>query len=450
MLVASANQHLDQVYAVVDGAGARADGAISASWKRSATNFGVDPASEVAPRILTAEELKNYREKVEALIVTAKEELDHLYRIAGPAGYVVLLCDKHGVAVDHRGDEAAAARFSYWGTWVGGIWSEEAEGTNGIGTCIAERQPVTIHQAQHFRSRHIGLSCSDAPIFSDDGDLIGVLDISSIDPMLSEHSHNLAGPLVIESARAIEERQFRERFRRQWIVAVAHPAAAGGVFLLAVDRDQRIVGAERNARAVLSKHDGTADAGASLWMLFERDDRIFRGKDGGDDFGARLTPRGEAEGFPALITPPQSSKSIWRNSESARLHCRPRKDVVVGMPQTIAFPPSRGGLPPRALRRVQDYIDAHLNEGIELEELAATAGLSLHYFARAFKTSMGVPPHGYVLQRRVDKARDLLVQTDRSIADIALAAGFSDQSHLARHFRQSLGISPSAFRRSHR
>jgi AraC family transcriptional regulator len=74
----------------------------------------------------------------------------------------------------------------------------------------------------------------------------------------------------------------------------------------------------------------------------------------------------------------------------------------------------------------------------------------LHHFARAFKTSLGVPPHQFVLQRRLSLARELLTSTDRPIADIAIAAGFSDQSHLARTFRKSFAVSPTAFRRSQR
>jgi transcriptional regulator GlxA family with amidase domain len=110
----------------------------------------------------------------------------------------------------------------------------------------------------------------------------------------------------------------------------------------------------------------------------------------------------------------------------------------------------RGGLPPGTLRRVREYIDSHLNETIDLEKLATTAGLSLHHFARAFKRSTGVPPHGYVLSQRLNRARDLLVRTDKPLAEIALAAGFSDQSHLARQFRQNFGVPPAIFRRSHR
>jgi transcriptional regulator GlxA family with amidase domain len=99
---------------------------------------------------------------------------------------------------------------------------------------------------------------------------------------------------------------------------------------------------------------------------------------------------------------------------------------------------------------VQEYIDSHLDETIDLERLAATAGLSLHHFARAFKKSAGIPPHGYVLRQRLNRARDLLVSTAKPLAEIALVAGFSDQSHLARQFRQSFGVSPGIFRRSHR
>jgi AraC-like DNA-binding protein len=450
MSVAPTTHHLDRVYAVVGGKRAHPEDAISASRKRSATNHNLDPASGVPPRIPVAGELRGYRERVEKLVATAREELDDLYRIVSRARYVVLLSDEHGVTIDHRGEQAESARFAFWSTWIGGIWSEEAEGTNGIGTCIAERRPVTIHQAQHFRSRRISLSCSVAPIFGIRGELIGALDVSSIDPELSERSQVLAEALVIETARAIQERYFREQFRRHWIVAVALPDATEGAILLAVGKDQQIVGADRNARALLSRTNVASDGTGCFWTLFERDDRIFRGNDYAGDISVRLVPVGRAEASPALITPPEAPAAIWRNSESARLHCRPRLNIIASTQQAVTSSESRGGLPPLTLRRVKEYIDLHLDENIDLERLATTAGLSLHHFARAFKRSAGVPPHAYVLQQRLDKARDLLICTDCPLADIALAAGFSDQSHLARHFRKSFGVSPGNFRRSHR
>jgi AraC-like DNA-binding protein len=112
--------------------------------------------------------------------------------------------------------------------------------------------------------------------------------------------------------------------------------------------------------------------------------------------------------------------------------------------------PARGGLPPRTLQRVREYIDSHINESISLETLASVAGLSMFHFARAFKQSEGVTPHSYVLERRIERAQKLLAGTDIPLSGIALATGFSDQSHLARHFRARVGTAPSAFRWSKR
>jgi transcriptional regulator of acetoin/glycerol metabolism len=217
--------HAEHVYSVAEGAtpplGIQA---VSSSWQRSAKKHGLDPLDSQAPRILTAAELKYFREPLDKLIFTARQEMNELYEVVREAGYTVLLCDSSGVAVAHRGENALASHFQYWGTWLGGVWSEEVEGTNGIGTVIAEERPITVHRTQHFRSRHTNLSCSGAPVFGVDGRLIAVLDVSAIDPELSERAHALTGVLTVRSARAIEERFFREQFRREWIVAVAPPA----------------------------------------------------------------------------------------------------------------------------------------------------------------------------------------------------------------------------------
>jgi len=83
---------------------------------------------------------------------------------------------------------------------------------------------------------------------------------------------------------------------------------------------------------------------------------------------------------------------------------------------------------------------------IELAEIAAIAGLSVFHFARQFKHSAGVTPHYYLVSRRVERAKELLAGTDLSLSAIAFAAGFSDQSHLTRHFRQIVGTTPGQFR----
>jgi transcriptional regulator GlxA family with amidase domain len=113
-------------------------------------------------------------------------------------------------------------------------------------------------------------------------------------------------------------------------------------------------------------------------------------------------------------------------------------------------PRIRGGLPPRALRRVREYIENHLEETISIEALARIVGLSMYHFARAFKQSEGLTPHDYLLRRRVRRAQELLASTDLPLSEIALASGFSDQSHCARRFREHVGITPSSYRWSMR
>jgi transcriptional regulator GlxA family with amidase domain len=113
-------------------------------------------------------------------------------------------------------------------------------------------------------------------------------------------------------------------------------------------------------------------------------------------------------------------------------------------------PRIRGGLPPRALRRVREYIEDHLEETISIEALAGIVGLSMYHFARAFKQSEGLTPHDYLVRRRVRRAQELLASTDLPLSEIALASGFSDQSHCARRFREHVGITPSSYRWSMR
>src|SRR5262249_32597984 len=293
-----------QVHAIAEGA-APPSGAedVSTSWQRSVNKHGVDPADSRAPRILTLGELKDFREPLDELIFSAEEEIDQLYKVVREAGYTVLLCDGSGVAVEHRGEAAQASSFEFWGTWLGGVWSEDVEGTNGIGTCIVEERPVTVHRSQHFRSRHTNLSCSGAPVFGVDGRLRAVLDVSAIDPERSERAHALTGPLTIRSARAIEERYFREQFRRDWIIAVA-PLEDGALgMLLAVDGNQRIMGASRAARKSLLLDDRGLRAGVSLWTIFERDLGLFRRRNQAD-LRTLLLLAGSNETRPALVTPP--------------------------------------------------------------------------------------------------------------------------------------------------
>jgi AraC family transcriptional regulator len=100
-------------------------------------------------------------------------------------------------------------------------------------------------------------------------------------------------------------------------------------------------------------------------------------------------------------------------------------------------------LPAWRLRRVLEYIEAHLDEDLTLAELARVAEFSLSHFKPLFRQAMGMPVHRFVLERRVDRARLRLLEGGRSLTEIAMEAGFSHPSHMARCMRRVLGLSPS-------
>jgi AraC family transcriptional regulator len=117
-------------------------------------------------------------------------------------------------------------------------------------------------------------------------------------------------------------------------------------------------------------------------------------------------------------------------SQSARL---PSTDAIAGW----------------KMRRLMDYIEENLDRDLTLKTMAAEVSLNSLYLPRVFKKALGQTPHQYVLRRRVERARQLLSNTDMPIVDVALATGFSSQSHLSNWFLRLIGVSPAAFRCHH-
>jgi transcriptional regulator GlxA family with amidase domain len=126
---------------------------------------------------------------------------------------------------------------------------------------------------------------------------------------------------------------------------------------------------------------------------------------------------------------------------------RAARPVQSDTPPIRAF---RGGLAPGVLRRVKDHIESALTAKIDLSQLAQLAGLSECHFARAFKQSVGVPPHRYLMGRRIAVAANMIETTHTPLTEVALSTGFSDQSHFTRIFASVTGETPSSYRRRHR
>jgi len=240
--------HADHVQAAISGNGA-ARSALVASWQRSSSLHHLDPENRRPPTRLTEEELRRSRHRIEPLIHAAQESLDRLYLAVGGVGCCVLLADDRGVPIERRGACTDDTTFQHWGLWTGTVWSEDSEGTNGIGTCLVERRALTIHRDQHFFARNTLLSCTTAPIYDHEARLVAALDVSSCRADLTEGFVDLIAMAVADAAHTIEAENFRAAFSNARIML--SPATGGGHGLLAVDADGLVVGATRSARLAL-------------------------------------------------------------------------------------------------------------------------------------------------------------------------------------------------------
>ncbi len=113
----------------------------------------------------------------------------------------------------------------------------------------------------------------------------------------------------------------------------------------------------------------------------------------------------------------------------------------------ISDPQFRGGLSSLQMRRATEFLETHLDGNIDLQQVAEVCDLSLSHFARAFKQTFRRPPYRWLIERRVDRARDLMTNSRLPLADIAIQSGFADQSALNRSFKRVHGVSPGIWRR---
>jgi AraC family transcriptional regulator len=122
----------------------------------------------------------------------------------------------------------------------------------------------------------------------------------------------------------------------------------------------------------------------------------------------------------------------------------------VDPPAAGVVPTERGRMLAWQVRKVRDYIDAHIARPVLVADLCALVYRSEAHFARAFKRTFGKSPHSFVVRRRVELAAQYMLTTNATLSDIALRCGFTDQAHLCKHFRQATGQPPGAWRRAQR
>ncbi len=294
---------------------------IARSWQRCVSDYRLNPAGAFALAGLPCERLEECRERNAHLLDSARGEALSLHRQLPDRDTLVVIADAAGTVLETHGDGVFVRQAARLGMSPGSDWSERACGTNGIGTCLAERRPLVVNRAEHFFPSLIGLSCCAAPIFDERGELVGVLDVTSESDLSAEHLRMLVGM----SANAIENRLFEARHAHLHLLRLHSRRELLYTFhegLLALDGAGRVVAANRSATLQLGRAELL---GRDVEGLLET---------GFDELLARA---GASAGYPlpliaaggrsifANLTPPRRGAAARRGERPAAAAGRPRR-----------------------------------------------------------------------------------------------------------------------------
>lgn len=220
------------------------------SWHRCAEQYAIPTDTTLDTDILCSAELRQARERMGVTMKIADPELDRLHGIVSTLDYNVLLADPAGIVVARRGAPPFEKGCRRWHLWPGANWAEAVAGTNGIGTCLVEGQPVTVHRDQHWCTKLRYLTCSAVPFYGPDGCVAGALDASSIRSDPSGRVALMMEAVLVDAARRLERRSFLEAFRNRTVLLLGE---GNGISLpmIALDDKRIVVGATYAARSML-------------------------------------------------------------------------------------------------------------------------------------------------------------------------------------------------------
>ncbi|MGM0983421.1 MAG: sigma-54-dependent Fis family transcriptional regulator [Pseudomonadota bacterium] len=329
----SQREHIDTILETLRHPEAENEAAIiERSWRRCIDRYGLDPTHPTPARYVPGDMLREHQDQADALLQVARAGVEQLYRQVAPLGYVVMLTDARGIAVQFLGAKVDQREHQRTGLYLGADWSESYAGTCAVGTCIHERTALTCHHSDHFSAHHIQLTCTAAPIFDPHGQLLAVLDISAYRSPTAKESQTFALQLVKFTAKMIEDAYFLQRYANHAIVCLDRSREFVQInrrYLLAIERDGTLVAANTAGRKLLRHHEmPLPEAGEArsfkAWNIQDLldaqvDEVLAIPQHSNDRVQAFHTRRHREIHFATLIEPPRSAPGTTRTSRDTSL-----------------------------------------------------------------------------------------------------------------------------------
>lgn len=298
-----------------------------ASWRRCLQDFKLDPSgrrdvgSYAGNRVLN-----DARDAMGDWLALASDELQSLHSAVRATGYSVGFSNSDGLLIlersDRQPDPDIPTDRSGW------MWPENIGGTNAVGTCIIEEQPVSVFGGQHFLHGCTDMACAGAPVFDPGGQLCGVMIATCRDSRLQFQTHRLAADVVKQSAQRLSTAIFHRDFPVSTLIEWQDDE--GSRCLIAIDADHHIEGANRSARRCLDMGE-TGPLSKPLWSVFEKSAQLRNLKGRGGDIELRALRGGKITH--ARVNPARQKASPSFSGFSAVAHSRPvpQASTVMGL-----------------------------------------------------------------------------------------------------------------------
>jgi len=245
---------------------------VTQSWHRCLREYGIEPSSPRQSSILNPQSIKELQQRLGELLPIARAEMESLYEQIAGSGFAVILADTQGTVLSTITDPTLQREFRHAGLSLGALWDERHEGTNGIGTCLAESGPVTVHREEHFRGYNVSLSCSAAPILDPHGGVMAVLDASTANSSDSRLIQRHTMALVNMSAHLISRWNFLNEYGESWILRFhSRPEFVGLLHeaLMAIDDNGNILALNESALVQLGCSSRQSLVGEPIGRYFQ-------------------------------------------------------------------------------------------------------------------------------------------------------------------------------------